>query len=75
MANRVIAAEDLGLTSDCDQAVPFYSGEAAYLLARKGRPIPREHEHLVTVKGRLKKEQKPAATKEQKPSADKAKGE
>lgn len=72
MAKKILATEDIALTATRDRAVPYNSVDAAFLLARKGRPIPPEFTDLVTRKGAPKQAPK-SATKEQKPAGNKSK--
>lgn len=68
----IIAAQDLYMNADQDTCVTLESGEAAFLLARKGRMVPRTHTEFVTKAGNPdEKEKQPSADKEQKPVADK----
>lgn len=60
---KVVAAQDLYMNAKQDTCVTFKSGEAAFLLAKKGRHIPASHTEFVTKKGNPK-QAKPAKTKE-----------
>ena len=50
----IIAAQDLFMNADQDECVTAKSGEARFLLARKGREVPRTHTQFVTQKGNPK---------------------
>lgn len=66
----IVAAQDLYLNADQDACVTLKSGDAAFLLIRKGRKVPHRHSHLVTKKGRPKQAAK-AETKEAVAAEDK----
>ncbi len=69
----IVAAQDLFMNADQDAAVTAKSGDAAYLLARKGRNVPRTHIEFVTKAGNPKqaKQAKQAKTKEDVAAEDK----
>lgn len=69
----IIAAQDLFMNADQDAAVTAKSGEAAFLLVRKGRKVPRTHAKYVTQKGKPKQAKK-AKTKEVAAAEDKGSG-
>lgn len=72
---EIIAAKDLYMNADQDACVTLKSGEAAFLLVRKGRVVPRSHTKYVTQTGnpkKSKKSKKDAETKELAAVEDKA---
>ena len=50
----IVAAQDLYMNADQDACVTAKSGDAAYLLAREGREVPRTHTQYVTQDGNPK---------------------
>ena len=73
---EIIAAQDLYMNAAQDTCVSLKSGDAAYLLVRRGRVVPRTHTQFVTnagnpKKGKKAKEQKDPATKEHAADGDK----
>jgi hypothetical protein len=75
----IVAAQDLFMNAGKDACVTLKSGDAAFLLVRKGRVIPRTHTKFVTnagnpKKGKKAKEQDAPATKEQVADEDKGDG-
>ncbi len=71
--SEIVAAKDLYMNADQDECVTLESGDAAYILAKKGRVIPRTHTQFVTQKGNPKQVKK-AETKEVAASEDKGSG-
>ncbi len=70
----IVAKQDLFMNATQDECVTLKSGDAAYLLVRKGRVVPRTHTKYVTQKGnpkQPKKEKQDPSTKEQKAVEDK----
>ncbi len=66
----IVAAQDLFMNAAQDKAVTAKSGDAAYLLIRKGRKVPRAYTQFVTKAGNPK-QAKPAKTKEVTATEDK----
>lgn len=70
---RIVAAQDLYMNAAQDACVTRESGEAAFLLARKGREVPHTRTQHVTKAGNPKKAKK-AETKELPAAEDKGDG-
>ncbi len=68
--SKIVAAQDLYMNAKQDACVTFKSGEAAFLLAKKGRHVPATHTEFVTKAGKPK-QAKPAKTKEVTATEDK----
>ncbi len=66
----IVAAQDLFMNAAQDAAVTAESGDAAFLLIRKGRKVPRTHTQYVTKAGNPK-QAKQAKTKEDVAAEDK----
>ncbi len=69
----IVAAQDLFMNATQDKAVTAKSGDAAFLLIRKGRKVPRTHTQFVTKAGNPKQAKK-ADTKEAAATEDKGDG-
>jgi hypothetical protein len=75
----IVAAQDLYMNADQDECVSLKSGDAAFLLVRKGRVVPRTHTKFVTQagnpkKGKKQKEQDAPVAKELVADEDKGDG-